>query len=120
MDPFVQAELQAELQPDEQLLWTGRPDANRLFTWLDLYLVPFSLFWTGFAIFWESLALYGAVRAGAEAAFFPLFGLPFIAIGFYLLFGRFLVKRYSRRHTYYAVTDRRVIALSTSFGRHVR
>ncbi len=33
--------------PDEQVLWTGRPDPAKRFTRSDLWLVPFSLMWTG-------------------------------------------------------------------------
>ncbi|HET7466715.1 MAG TPA: PH domain-containing protein [Candidatus Dormibacteraeota bacterium] len=115
MDPVIQAELQPELQPDEHLMWTGRPDPGSLFTAMDAFLVPFSLLWGGFAIFWES----SVIAAGAPV-FFLLWGTPFVLLGLYLIFGRFLVKRYTRRHTYYGVTDRRVIVLSTAFGRNVK
>lgn len=121
MDPFVQAELQPELQPDEELLWTGRPDHNRLFSLIDIYLVPFSLLWGGFAFFWEGAVLWSAIQTGNAAIAFPLvFGLFFVAVGSYLIFGRFLVKRYMKRHTYYGITSRRVILLSTAFRRTVR
>lgn len=52
--------------------------------------------------------------------FFLLWGTPFVLMGLYLIFGRFLVKRYVKLHTVYAVTDRRVIAVSTGFRRSVR
>lgn len=120
MDPFAQAELQPELQPDEQLLWAGRPSPHHLFTGMDIFLVPFSLLWGGFAIFWETLALTAIARAGGAAIFFPLFGLPFVAMGLYLIFGRFLVKRHVQQHTVYAVTDRRVIMVTTAFRKTVR
>ncbi len=120
MDPFVQAELQPELQPDEHVLWAGRPNAHRLFTGADVFLIPFSLLWGGFAIFWETLALTSIAPAGGPAIFFPLFGLPFVAIGLYIIFGRFLVKRYVKQRTVYAVTDRRIIAINTGFRRTVR
>lgn len=121
MDPFAQAELQPELQPDEQLLWSGRPNARRLFTLFDIYLVPFSLLWGGFAIFWETLVVWSALSRRDAGDIVPiLFGLIFVAIGLYMIFGRFIVKRYTRSHTYYAVTDRRVLVLSTAFRHTVR
>ena len=121
MDPFVQAELQPELQPDESLLWAGRPGAGRLFTLIDIYLVPFSLLWGGFAIFWEALVLSSMISRPSTFELFPLvFGLVFVAIGCYMIFGRFIVKRYTRRRTFYAVTDRRAIVVSTAFRRIVR
>ena len=120
MDPYVQAELQPELQPDEQLLWSGRPNPNRLFTAVDIFLIPFSLLWGGFAIFWEVLALTSISRYNSAVWWFPLFGIPFVLLGLYFIFGRFLVKRRVKRNTVYAVTDRRVIAITTAFGRSVR
>jgi len=120
VDPYLQAELQPELQPDEHVLWAGRPNPDRLFSGADIFLIPFSLLWGGFAIFWETLAITAIARAGSPAAFFPVFGLPFVAIGLYLIFGRFVVKRYMKRRTVYAVTDRRIIAIVTGLRRTVR
>jgi hypothetical protein len=90
----------------EKVLWVGRPDASKLFDATDRFLIPFSLVWGGFAIFWEA-----TVIATGAPLFFVLFGLPFVAFGLYLIFGRFVQRRLVRRRTWYAVTDRRVLVL---------
>jgi hypothetical protein len=89
----------------EQVLWAGRPDASRLFHRSDLFAIPFSLLWGGFAIFWEVAVIAGGAR------FLALFGVPFVAVGLYLIAGRFGHQRYVKRRTWYAVTDRRVLVL---------
>ena len=92
------------LLPGERILWQGRPDV-RSFVWRGWwYLVPFSLLWGGFAIFWEIAAITG--RGGL---FFVLWGLPFVGIGLYMIFGRYFVARAEARATRYAITDRRVL-----------
>ena len=101
----VPAEVEQERIGGERLLWTGQPDPNRHFDRLDLYLVPFSLVWGGFAIFWEIAAI------GSGDPFFFLWGIPFVAMGLYLIAGRFFVKARRKRRTYYAVTDRRVLSV---------
>lgn len=92
------------LRPGEHLLWSGRPDAGRLFNRSDVFLVPFGLFFLGFSIFWT-------VAAAQTGGLFSLFGLLFMAVGVYYVFLRFLVKRYRQLHSTYAVTDRRAFAV---------
>ena len=106
--------LDSVLLPNEHVIWTGAPDARRLFTRADVFLVPFSLLWGGFAIFW----FFGALEQGGLG--FALFGLPFVTVGLYLIAGRFLYKRRKARRTRYVLTDRRVIEASTGPRTRIR
>ena len=116
--------LHVVLLPGEKVLWTGRPDPRRLVSRADLFLIPFSVMWGGFAIFWE-LAVLGVIDFGdagsGDAApwFFALWGIPFVVAGLYLIAGRFLVKRWVRRRTVYAVTDQRVVVMRRVRGARV-
>jgi hypothetical protein len=117
-----QIRLQPFMQSDENILWTGHPDRSRIFSSNDLVIVPFSLVWGGFAIFW---------MAGASSVdpVFALFGVPFVLIGQYFIWGRFLYKRWDRARTLYGLTDQRVVVLHgntlqstfvSSWGRSIR
>lgn len=92
------------LLPDETLVWTGRPDPGKHLGPVDVFLVPFGVFWLGFSIFW----LVTAVSSGAPF-FFPLFGVPFVALGVYFVAGRFLVKAAGKRRTVYGLTEGRAL-----------
>jgi hypothetical protein len=104
--PFID-----DLLPNETILWTGQPDPAILFTPQDLYLVPFSLMWGGFAIFWEA-----SVLSGSAPFFFRLWGIPFVCVGLYFIFGRFIYKTWKKRHTFYAVTNKRILILRELWG----
>src|SRR6478735_6022360 len=110
-DVYAQTRLQSYLQPGEKVLWTGRPDPGRLLSSKDAYLIPFSLMWGGFAIVWEGGVLLTMAGANGAPIFVALWGIPFVVAGQYLIWGRFLVKRWDRRRTVYAVTDQRVLVL---------
>jgi hypothetical protein len=108
----AQSQLQPYLQPGERILWTGQPDARRLFGSKDLYLVPFSLLWGGGTLFWEGGVIWSWLNApGGAPIFFLFWGIPFVVVGQYLIWGRFIVKRRDRRRTFYAVTNQRVLVL---------
>ena len=111
---YAQARLQSYLQPGEKVLWTGQPDARRLVSSKDAYLIPFSLMWGGFAIVWEGGVLLTTAGANGAPIFFALWGIPFVVVGQYFIWGRFFVKRWDRRRTLYAVTDQRVLVLRGS------
>jgi hypothetical protein len=105
----------AELGAGERLVWSGRPRRGVRFTASDVFLVPFSLLWCGFAVFWERNVL----RMGAPL-FFAIWGVPFIALGLYMVFGRFIADAVRRGKTFYGLTDRRAIIVSGIFTREVK
>ena len=90
--------------PDEQILWRGKPQPGHLLSGSDVFMIPFSIFWCGFAIFWTATT----TRIGAPF-FFPIFGLFFVCIGLYLVFGRFLLTAWLRKHTAYVITNKKII-----------
>jgi hypothetical protein len=113
--------LEQELAPGESIRWSGQPDPALLFSSQDIFLVPFSLLWGGFALFWESgvLGIFDKGGAGVGiGSFFVLWGIPFVVIGQYFIWGRFVYKRWMKRRTLYAVTDKRVVVIAD--GRTLR
>ena len=96
--------LEPLLRPGEQLRWSGRPGPKARFAKADAFLVPFSLFWAGFVVVWEWLAV-----TRDSPLLFVLFGIPFVLMGLYLVFGRFIYKNRRKRSTVYGLTDSRAI-----------
>jgi hypothetical protein len=106
------SEIAAYLDTSERVLWSSVPARGILFRTGDAFLIPFGIFWLAFVLFWEAGALAAATRATDPAPLlFALFGLPFIAIGLYLVVGRFLWDADVRGGTTYALTNRRAIIL---------
>ena len=101
-DPDFQ--IRQRLRPGENLLWSGRPDPAVRFSPADRFLVPFSIMWGGFALFWEA-----SVIASGGAPFFVLWGIPFVIMGLYFIFGRFWFKRRQKLRTAYGITNERAI-----------
>jgi hypothetical protein len=117
----LQAMLQAELIPGEQLVWTGKPDARRLHRIFAIW--AFAIPWTVFACAWTALALqpwFGGLPESVSnwslGAAFPVVGIPFILIGLWMLAQPF-VARHRAGRTLYALTDSRLIRLVTGSRR---
>jgi hypothetical protein len=116
------SEFQNELVSGESLLWSGQPMRKVIFHRQDWFGIPFSLMWGGFAIFWESgvTGFWGFSQHSHPApGFFALWGVPFVLIGQYLIWGRFLYVDWRKTHTYYGVTDKRVLILNAGRNRRV-
>src|SRR3954463_10734812 len=105
MFPSSESTLAQHLDSGERLLWSGQPRSGIRLRPQDAYLIPFSLVWGGFAIFWEFMAVTQSSKAPRPVGtVFPLFGLPFVLVGLYMIFGRFFFDARSRERTFYGVT----------------
>lgn len=81
--------------PDEYEIWRGK--SRGMNSRQKMIMIPFGLFFLAFAVIWT-------VGAGAIAGPMGLFGLPFIAVGVYILFGKNIVGK----KTYYVITNKRI------------
>ena len=107
--------IQSELESGERLLWAGQPAQGIKLRGSDFFMVPFSFLWGGFAIFWE----YSVIQNGAPF-FFMLFGIPFVLIGIYIMFGRFFIEAKQRAKTFYGLSNERVVIASGMFSKKVK
>jgi hypothetical protein len=112
--------VQPELMSGESILWAGQPRGSVIFHKEDSFLIPFSLFWGGFAIFWEASVLrLSWNHSNGPASLFILWGIPFVVVGQYLIWGRFVYAGWLKRRTYYAVTNRRVLVIQNGWKRQI-
>lgn len=102
--------LPQQLLPGERVVWHGHPPIGLNLRPIEFFLIPFSLLWGGFAFFWN-----GLVWVKGAPILFNLFGLPFLVLGLYMIFGRFFVDAYIRRTMQYFVTDRRILILRSGW-----
>ncbi len=106
--------LERELHANETVQWhgwqIGRLDPRHFLSYV--FAVP----WTVFSLAWTGIAFTAVLASeqtglGLFAWAFPLFGLPFIAVGAWML-SRPFVPLWERGRVLYVVTDRRVLKLS--------
>lgn len=88
------------LDPGEEIVWQGRPDARVAIRAGNIAGFVFGLAFAGFALFWM-------VMASQAGGFFWAFGLIHFSVGLGLAFGAVFWGAWVRRHTWYTLTDRR-------------
>ena len=103
------------LDPGEEIIWQGRPDAKVIWKVSHIFTFIFGLFFAGFALFWM-------VMASSAGGFFWMFGLIHFSVGLGLAIGPPFWGAWRRRHTWYSLSDRRAfIATDVPFrGRKLK
>jgi len=120
IDPRAAMKVQTEMVSAEKVYWAGMPNPRVIFHSDDWAAIPFTLIWTAFFVFWEAAALgiWGrASRWEGTDLFMALWGIPFLIVGNYMVWGRFLVDTWLKRRTYYGVTNRRILILQEGWKR---
>jgi len=110
--------IRSELQDGEELLWIGKPYTGIMLRSHDIFLIPFSLVWTGGVLFIGGTFILSSEKSTSAFEFmFAAIIALFLCVGAYITVGRFLVDQHLRKRTCYAVTDRRAILARTVLGR---
>lgn len=104
--------LDRELTADEQVCWHGWQLARIDPRHFAIYL--FAVPWTAFAVMWTVLAsgAIGAAGMGVIGIAFPLFGVPFIAVGGWML-ARPFAALHEKGRVLYVVTNARAMKLTS-------
>ena len=115
------AAIQPELLSGESIVWAGQPHAGVFLHKEDIFLIPFSLLWGGFAIVWEAgvSGYWGSNARSGEWLFGMVWGIPFVLIGQYMIWGRFLYAAWKKKRIHYALTTRRVIVVHNGWKREM-
>ena len=104
--------IQNLLLPGEEILWDGQPQLNGRLSAGSAGISVFGIIWLSFSLFW-TIGAFATTRAsgtiGILGLLFPLFGLPFIAIGVFMVFFLPAKQRAKNQSAYYYVTDKRII-----------
>jgi hypothetical protein len=96
-----------DLAPGERIIWQGQPKQGFRLSPQDVFAVPFAAFWLFIVSMIFLLAITGQAKDVDPVAYIiiPIF----LLVGLYMLFGRFVVDRATRRRTYYFLTTERAL-----------
>ncbi len=115
----LQEKVDHELESGERIVWIDMP-IPRFFTPAATGAFLFGIPWTAFAVFWMCGASGFKIpdfREGFDL--FPLFGIPFVLIGFGMLSSPLWAYRKTFK-TVYVITDRRAITFDGGWSTTIR
>lgn len=105
-------ELDKVLNQDEKVFWEGGPSFWPFFLSRTVAPTIFGIFWMGFVM------MFFLVSSGAPGPFkYMIFIMPHFWIGLFMLFGPTIYNAMVFKHTYYAITDKRIIIQKGWIGR---
>jgi hypothetical protein len=114
LTPEQEQRVLAELGPGESLVWIGQPRPDLMargscvLVGMGVFFLVFSVIWIGATLFMSNQFAAQAGAVGAISMLFSACGLPFVAVGIFMLSAPVWMRNRARR-TIYALTDRRAI-----------
>ena len=115
-----QLEIKPYLDVDESVLWCDKPVKKLAFSTADIFTTMFGVVWLSFSVFWIISAYTATEMAEGGFKLFPLFGIPFVLVGLYLLIFRHFVSFIRRKNMIYALTSKRVLVVHTGSRQYVQ
>lgn len=117
--------IELKLRDGEHSVWQGKPVVENGFTTDDILFFPVCVFWALFSFSWLFLSIAVAIFTFVEGGppivpiLSAMIGLPFAAVGLYLVYGRFLYKKHMKMNTVYIITNYRIFIVCSLFKKRV-
>jgi len=109
------------LDPGEHILWQGRPDGRLRLKGRNLLISGFGVGFLAFSVFWVIMAFsFPGTQNDPVGWLFPMFGLPFVLVGLWLVFGVHFYDAYKRSKSFYTLTSKRAFIGSDLGGRRLQ
>ncbi len=108
------------LDDDENIVWQGQPDGKFRLRGKNIVISVFGLFFLVFSLFWTVMAASAGQMPVGMRLLFPLFGLPFVLVGLYLVVGIHWFDALGRRKTHYTLTNKRAFIATQMFGKRLK
>ena len=105
------------LQEGEYFVWRCRPDQRVIFNKADRWLVPLTLVLGSVGVVGGFTVLANASNRSPLAI---ALAVAAIALSLYATVGRFFYKNWKKKHTWYVVTNRRIMFLESSSGDQIK
>ncbi len=117
----LQLQIKPYLDANEDILWCDKPYKKVVFTTNDIFTTLFGIVWLSFSVFWVISAYFATNSTDAPTLkIFPLFGLPCVFVGLYLLFFRHIVSAIKRKNMIYALTNKRALIVHVGKRQYVQ
>ncbi len=115
---IISKRLQNVFIPGEEIIWAGQPDPTVIFSRKDSFIVPYSLIFNGIMFHGISRFITHmlSIKLGPTDVFYNAVMIPALlvftlmtTVALYLLFGRFIYKKWKKEHTIHIITNRRLL-----------
>lgn len=116
----LKLEVNPYLDVNEDVVWCDKPAKKFVFTSADIFTTLFGAVWLSFSVFWVFSAYMSTESTDGTFNIFPLFGIPFVVVGLYLLLFRHIVSFAKRKNMVYALTNKRALIVHTGKRQYVQ
>jgi serine/threonine protein kinase len=99
--------LKSYLYENEKIVYLTKPNPKYFLKIKNFGIYLFAIPWTAFALFWTAMASM-VLKKSVWFFPFPMFGIPFIVVGIFMLYSPFLKYKQSK-DSIYLITNRRLI-----------
>ena len=115
--------ISSELSADEKILWCGQARPGLQFNSINVMTLPIGVIWLLFGIVFGIIfkrPAYAAQQSPYDQFTASLFLIACFLVALFCIFGVFFVDMLWRKHTYYAVTNKRVMLVTKWFSSKVQ
>jgi hypothetical protein len=120
---IVEQAISSELSANEKILWCGQSRGGLQFNSINVMTIPIGVMWLLIGVIVGIIfkqPSYAAQQSPFDQFTASMFVIACFIVALFCIIGVFLVDMFWRKHTYYAVTNKRVMLVTKLFSSKVQ